>query len=96
MKGNTSLDSLPSLYAKLLSELAGLYTSVPQALRMIHEEIATVTNKLFFLSLRIDSAYRWVVTSYKRNRSLSAGVSCVFCAQFRVDGIKTKQNPLGS
>lgn len=56
MDDYNELDFLPSLLAKLLSELAGFYANIPLQLRMISGEIAILTTKLVILSQRMHSA----------------------------------------
>lgn len=56
LKVHDSLDSLPSLHAKLLSQLPGLYCRIPQNLQILRRDMTKLTKKFVYLSLWIDSA----------------------------------------
>lgn len=56
MEDHDDLDFLPSLYAEMLSKLAGLYDSVPQKLQIIRGEIVKLTDELVALSQLMDRA----------------------------------------
>lgn len=56
MEENTGFNFTTSLYAELLSQLAGSYANVPQELRVIRGEISELTNKTASLSEPVDSA----------------------------------------
>lgn len=56
IKDKNVLDFFLSLYVELLSQLSGVYVTVPKELWTIRGEIARLVNKLAIISQRVESA----------------------------------------